>query len=172
MEPLKSPTVNKSNNPSFTIRPARPDDLGDIVRMIHEMASFEQLTADCDISAERVREHLFGARPMVECLIAEMGTERVGHAIFFHNYSTFLTRPGIYLEDLYVSVNHRRHGIGRALLQAIYDLAAERKCGRVEWLVLDWNESAIKFYTEAMQATPVKGWTLMRVTQNRFRTPS
>jgi len=159
------------NSDTFTVRPARPDDVAEIVAMINEMANFEHLTSDCDLSAERLSEHLFGARPMVEGLVAECGSERVGYALFFHNYSTFLTRPGIYLEDLYVRLTHRRHGIGRALLQAVYDLAAERGCGRVEWMVLDWNENAIKFYTEAMRAKPVKGWTVMRVTSESFADP-
>ena len=112
-----------------------------------------------------MRESLFGERPFAESLIADLGDEPAGFALFFHTFSTFLGRPGIYLEDLYVRPEHRRAGVGRALLVRLARLARERDCGRLEWSVLDWNEPAIKLY-RSIGAAPVSGWTVYRVTGN------
>jgi GNAT superfamily N-acetyltransferase len=112
---------------------------------------------------ELLREHLFGARPYVETLLAEAGGRAVGFALFFHNYSTFLTRPGIYLEDLFVLPEERGRGYGKALLTALGRLAVERGCGRLEWSVLNWNEPSIQFY-RSLGAVGMNEWTVNRVT--------
>ena len=110
-----------------------------------------------------IRQHLFGDRPYCEVLIAEVAGAAVGFALFFHNYSTFLGRPGIYLEDLFVVPEARGRGYGRALLSCLARVAVERDCGRLEWAVLDWNEPSIGFY-KALGATPMDEWTIFRLT--------
>ena len=144
------------------IRPARPADVPAILAMIHEMAEYERLTHLLDASAERLADDLFGKRPAVECVIAELRGQAAGYALFFHNYSTFLTRRGLYLEDLYVKAEARGHGAGKALMAHLAKLAHERGCGRFEWSVLDWNEPAIRFY-ESLGATVMPDWRVCRV---------
>ncbi len=144
------------------MRPARPDDAGFIVDLIRGLAEYERLSEQVEASEDLLREHLFGARRVAEALIGELDGEPVAYALFFHSYSTFLTRPGIYLEDLFVRPNHRGRGVGRALLSEVARLAVERGCGRLEWAVLDWNESAIGFY-RGLGASPVDGWTTYRL---------
>ena len=114
------------------------------------------------MTEEKLERALFGERPYAETLIAENGDEPVGFALFFHNFSTFLAQPGIYLEDLFVLPEHRGSGIGRALLERLAQLAVERGCGRLEWAVLDWNEGAIRFY-ERLGARPNSDWTIYRL---------
>ncbi len=149
---------------SAAIRPARPGDVPALVGLIHELAEFEQLLHLVQTDAERLREHLFGARPVVEALVAEDEAGAVvAFALFFTNYSTFLAKPGLYLEDLYVQPAARRLGLGRRLLGRLAQLAVERDCGRFEWSVLDWNANAIAFY-ERMGARVMPDWRICRVT--------
>jgi GNAT superfamily N-acetyltransferase len=145
------------------IRPATPEDTGTIVELIRALAEYERLAHAVSLKEERLREHLFGPRPFAEVLLAQEGNDVVGFALFFHNYSTFLGRPGIYLEDIFVRPEHRGRGHGRALLRAIAQLAFERGCGRIEWSVLDWNEPSINFY-RALGAVPLDDWTTFRLT--------
>ncbi|MCU0705402.1 MAG: GNAT family N-acetyltransferase [Fimbriiglobus sp.] len=145
------------------IRPATPADVPAIASLIRALADYEKLSHEVVLDEAKLAEHLFGPRPYAECLIAEPNGIAVGFALFFHNYSTFLGKPGIYLEDLFVLPEHRGGGIGKALLKAIGQLAVERDCGRIEWSVLDWNSPAIGFY-ESLGAKPVDGWTVYRMT--------
>ncbi|HEX2211255.1 MAG TPA: GNAT family N-acetyltransferase [Longimicrobium sp.] len=146
------------------IRPAREADVPLILRFIRELADYERLLHEVVATEDRLRGTLFGARPAAEVVIAEDGDgEPLGFALFFHNYSTFLAQPGIYLEDLYVRPEARGRGAGRALLAHLARLAKERNCGRLEWWVLDWNESAIRFY-RSLGAQPMSDWTVFRLT--------
>ncbi|MFN4243333.1 MAG: GNAT family N-acetyltransferase [Tepidisphaerales bacterium] len=152
--------------PRSPVRHATPDDVPEIVAMIHELAEYEKLAHACRASADDLRQHLFPtppARAYCEALIAEHAGQPVGFALFFHNYSTFLTRPGIYLEDLYVRPAFRGRGLGKALLIAVARLAVHRGCGRVEWSVLDWNAPSIAFYT-SLGAVAMDDWTTYRLT--------
>jgi len=152
-----------------TIRPATPADSELIVALIRELAEYEKLLDQCHATPEALRESLFGGRPQAECLIAEREGQGVGFALFFHNYSTFLAKPGLYLEDLYVRPAARGLGLGKALLAALAKLAVERGCGRFEWSVLDWNAPAIRFY-ESLGAKPQHEWTIYRVTGEALTT--
>lgn len=149
--------------PACTIRFGRPEDIGTIYHLIEGLAEYERLRHEMVGTEELLREHLFGPRPYAEVLLAEAEGKAVGFALFFHNYSTFLTRPGIYLEDLFVPPDERGRGYGKALLTALGRLALERGCGRLEWSVLDWNEPSIQFY-RALGAVGMDGWTINRVT--------
>ncbi len=149
--------------PSFTLRPAAPADVPAIVGLITELAEFEQLTHLLQVTPQTLHPHLFGERPVVEAVVAEVAGCVVGFALFFTNFSTFLAKPGLYLEDLYVQPAHRSAGIGKALLEHLGALAVERGHGRFEWSVLDWNENAIRFY-ERMGATVMPDWRICRVT--------
>ena len=147
----------------FSIRAAEPRDTGEILRLIRALAEYEKL-ADMAVGTEaRLRESLFGARPAAEAMIAERGERAVGFALYFTTFSTFLCKPGLYLEDVFVEPEHRGAGIGKALLARLAALAVERHCGRLEWRVLDWNEPSIRFY-EALGATIMREWLLARVT--------
>src|SRR5687768_4635021 len=146
-----------------TIRFAQPEDVPTIISLIRGLADYERLADEMVGTEELLREHLFGARPYVETLLAEADGRAVGFALFFHNYSTFLTRPGIYLEDLFVLPDERGRGYGKALLTALGRLAVERQCGRLEWSVLDWNEPSIQFY-RSLGAESMDEWTINRVT--------
>jgi GNAT superfamily N-acetyltransferase len=145
-----------------TLRAAEPRDLPAIVGLIGELAAFEQLTHLLEVTPDKLRPHLFGDRPVAECLVADSGGTLVAFALFFTNFSTFLAKPGLYLEDLYVQPAQRSRGIGRALLQRLGALAVERGCGRFEWSVLDWNVNAIRFY-EQMGASVLPDWRICRV---------
>jgi GNAT superfamily N-acetyltransferase len=144
------------------IRPAAEADVPLVLRFIRELAEYERLLHEVVATEDRLRDTLFGARPAAEVVIAEEGDEPVGFALFFHNYSTFLAQPGIYLEDLYVRPEARGRGAGRALLAHLAWLAKERGCGRLEWWVLDWNEAAIRFY-RSLGAQPMDDWTVFRL---------
>lgn len=146
----------------FTIRPAAPDDCRELLRLIHELAIYEKLEDQAVGTEPRLREQLFGARPAAEALIVERGGRAVAFALYFTTFSTFLCKPGIYLEDLFVEPAHRGAGIGKALLARLAALVAERGGGRFEWRVLDWNEPSIRFY-EALGATVMREWLLARV---------
>jgi GNAT superfamily N-acetyltransferase len=149
----------------FRLRPAQPDDAQAIVGLIRELAEFEQLSHLVEVTPDMLRAQLWGPRPAAEALVAEQSGDRsvVAFALFFTNFSTFLGRPGLYLEDLYVQPTQRGRGIGAALLEHLAALAVERGCGRFEWSVLDWNADAIGFY-ERMGATVLPEWRICRVT--------
>lgn len=146
-----------------TLRDATEDDVPLILRFIRELAEYERLPHEVVASEESLRETLFGPRRYAEVIIAEHSGDPAGFALFFHNYSTFLGRPGIYLEDLYVRPEMRGHGYGKALLARLAKLAVERKCGRLEWAVLNWNEPAIQFY-RSLRALPQDQWQVYRIT--------
>jgi GNAT superfamily N-acetyltransferase len=150
------------SDPAFVVRSAEPRDLEAIVRLITGLAEFEHLTHLLVVTPESLRPHLFGERPVAEALVVEKGGALVAFALFFTNFSTFLGRPGLYLEDLFVEPEHRSAGIGEALLRRLAELAVERGCGRFEWSVLDWNENAIRFY-QRMGATVMPDWRICRV---------
>ncbi|HEY4014677.1 MAG TPA: GNAT family N-acetyltransferase [Polyangiaceae bacterium] len=145
------------------IRPAHPSDVPIIAELIRQLARYERLEHEVVGTEDDLRRHLFGERAFAEVRLAEDAGRTVGFALFFHNYSTFLARPGIYLEDLFVLPEYRRRGFGRALLSAVARLAVERGCGRFEWSVLDWNEPAIAFY-RALGATVMDPWRILRTT--------
>jgi len=146
----------------FTLRAAEPRDLPAIVGLIRELAEFEHLSHMVQTTPEALHPHLFGERPVAEALVAEVDQAVVAFALFFTNFSTFLAKPGLYLEDLYVQPAQRGSGIGQALLEKLGALAVERGCGRFEWSVLDWNQNAIRFY-ERMGATLLPDWRICRV---------
>ena len=145
------------------IRNAAEADVPLILRFIRELAEYEKLPHECVATEEAVRSTLFGNPRFAEVLIAEVEEDAVGFALFFHNYSTFLARPGIYLEDLYVRPGYRGRGYGRALLARLARIATERHCGRLEWAVLTWNEPAIGFY-KTLGARPLDEWIVFRLT--------
>ncbi len=150
--------------PPFTIRPATETDVPLILTLIRELAEFEGLLHEVTTDEAALREQLFGPRPAAEVLLGfEADGTPMGFALFFQNFSTFLGRPGIYLEDLYVRPDKRRRGLGRALLTRLAQFAVERRCGRLEWAVLDWNENAIGFYKN-MGARVMEDWRICRVT--------
>ncbi|MDH5830958.1 GNAT family N-acetyltransferase [Luteimonas sp. M1R5S18] len=145
-----------------SIRPARRDDVPVILALIRALAEYERLADQCRADAPSLEATLFGERPAAEVLIAEVGGAAAGFALFFHNYSTFLARPGLYLEDLFVQPEHRGLGVGRRLMAALARIAVARGCGRFEWSVLDWNAPAIGFYRR-LGAIGMDGWTVQRV---------
>jgi GNAT superfamily N-acetyltransferase len=150
------------------IRPAGPDDVPTILACIRGLAEYERLAHEVTATEGELRESLFGARPQAEVLLALDGERPLGFALFFHNYSTFLARRGLYLEDLFVFPEHRAKGVGRALLARLAAVAVERGCGRFEWSVLDWNTDAIRFY-ESLGARAMSEWTVYRVTGEALR---
>ena len=149
------------------IRPASPDDAPLLLTLIKELADYEHLSDQVAATAEDIRESLFGARPVAEAVIAESDGQTAGFALFFHNFSTFLGRLGLYLEDLYVKPAFRGNGVGKSLLLHVIGLAHQRRCGRVEWAVLDWNTPAIEFY-KGLGAVPMDQWRLFRLTADRI----
>ena len=146
-----------------TIRKAQPGDGALILSLVKELASYEHLDHEVAATEEVLENALFGPAAVAEAVIACYGGSPVGLAVYFHNLSTFLGRPGIYLEDLYVQPEFRGKGIGRSLLSHLAQLTRERDCGRLEWAVLNWNESAIQFYRN-LGAVPLKEWTVFRLT--------
>ncbi len=144
------------------IRRATPDDVPTIAQLIRALAEYERLAHEVVLDEGRLRQHLFGPRPYAEVFLAEDAGRIVGFALFFHNFSTFLGKPGIYLEDLFVLPEERGKGHGKALLVELARLTLERDCGRLEWAVLNWNEPSIQFY-RALGARPMNDWTVFRV---------
>jgi GNAT superfamily N-acetyltransferase len=144
------------------IEPATAAEVGEVLAMIRALAAYEHLSTEVSATEEDLRESLFGREPAAEVVFARLAKETVAFALFFHNYSTFLGKRGLYLEDLFVKPEHRGRGYGRALLVHLARLARERGCGRFEWSVLDWNAPAIAFY-ESLGAVPMKEWTVFRV---------
>lgn len=148
---------------TFAIRTANESDVPLILAFIRDLARYEKLEDRVVATEETLRATLFGNPPFAEVLIAEEDGDPVGFALFFHNYSTFLARPGVYLEDLFVKPEARGRGYGKALLARLAAIANERNCGRVEWAVLDWNEPSIKFY-ESLGAVALDEWKIFRLT--------
>lgn len=156
------PKENTIDGNRITLRMAVVEDSGLILELIEGLADYERLADQVVADEEAIRRTLFGDRPAAEVMIAEYGGAPAGFALFFQNYSTFLARPGVYLEDLFVRPEMRGHGIGRKLLSKLAQIAVERGCGRFEWSVLDWNEPAIGFYKK-LGAQPMDGWTIFRL---------
>ena len=150
------------------IRPGGERDVPVILAMIKALAEYEKLADAVAATEQTVRESLFGPHPAAEVLIATVGADPAGFALFFHNYSTFLAQRGLYLEDLFVKPAYRGRGVGRALLEHLAAVAVDRNCGRFEWSVLDWNEPAIGFYKK-LGAVPLDEWTIFRVTGDPLR---
>jgi GNAT superfamily N-acetyltransferase len=144
------------------IEPARREDLDLIIALVRELAEFEHLADQVRIDPGQLEAHLFGEPRYAEAVVARVGADAVGFALYFHNYSTFMGRPGLYLEDLFVRAGFRGRGYGEALLRHLARLAVERGCGRFEWSVLDWNQRAIDFYRK-LGAVPLDEWTVFRV---------
>jgi GNAT superfamily N-acetyltransferase len=151
----------------FILRPAEARDCADLSRLILALAEYEKLTHQAAPTPERLHEALFGARPACEAVMAERAGRAVGFALFFTTFSTFLCKPGLYLEDLFVEPEHRGTGIGKAMLRLLASLAVERDCGRFEWRVLDWNAPSIRFY-ESIGGRLLPEWQLVRMTEPEF----
>ena len=149
-------------HPLLSIRPATVDDVPLIRALIAELAVYEKLADAAVATDEDLRGQLFGAQPAAEVLIGEVDGEPAGFALFFHNFSTFLGKRGLYLEDLFVRPAFRGAGLGRHLMATLARIAVQRGCGRFEWSVLDWNEPAIRFY-RSLGATGMDGWTVQRL---------
>jgi len=145
-----------------TIRFAEAADTPVILRFIRALAAYEKLTDDCVADEAALRANLFGPKPFAEVLLIEAAGAAAGFALFFHNFSTFLGKPGIYLEDLFVDPAQRGKGYGKALLKRLAEIAVERGCGRLEWSVLDWNQPSIDFYL-SLGARPMDEWTIYRL---------
>jgi GNAT superfamily N-acetyltransferase len=145
-----------------TIRPATPDDIPVLHTFIRELADFEKLTHEVVATEGHLQAALFGDPPAAEALVAKSSNTPAGFALFFHNYSTFAGQRGLYLEDLYVSPAFRNHGVGKALLTRLSQIAQERHCARFEWTVLDWNENAIHFY-QKIGAAILPDWRICRM---------
>lgn len=144
------------------LRAATIDDCPLILQLVRELADYERLLHEVEASVALLQAHLFGQQPRAEALIVEADGEVAGFALFFHNFSTFLGRPGLYLEDLYIRPAFRGRGYGRRVMQRLAQIALERDCGRFEWWVLDWNSPAIEFY-RSLGAQPMSDWTVQRV---------
>ena len=152
-----------SSHPDLHIRFAVAADVGLILEFIRGLADYEKLAHEVVADEDGLSRSLFGAPPVAEVLIAELRGEPAGFALFFRSFSTFLGKPGIYLEDLFVKPEHRGQGIGRELLGCLARIAKQRDCGRLEWSVLDWNEPAIRFY-RSLGARALEGWSVFRLT--------
>jgi len=160
--------MNTNNNTSFSIRFATKQDVPLILAFIKELADYEKLLPEVVATESVLEETLFGPHKTAEVILGYEKNEPVSFALFFHNFSTFLGRPGIYIEDLYVKDTQRGKGIGQKMLQFLARLALERKCGRLEWWVLDWNEPAIQFYKK-IGALPMDEWTVFRMTEEALK---
>ncbi|MFP6901986.1 MAG: GNAT family N-acetyltransferase [Opitutales bacterium] len=147
---------------SFAIRPASPEDVEVILGMVRELAEYEKLLHECVATEGQFHEALFGESPVSEALLGELGGAPISFALFFHSFSTFVGKPGLYLEDLYVKPPYRGRGFGQAFLRKLAQIAVERDCGRFEWTVLDWNEPAIRAY-DRIGATALNDWTIRRL---------
>jgi len=151
------------------ITPATERDVPLILRLIKDLAEYERMSNEVVATEEGLRATLFGSRPAAEVLLGYAGEEPAGFALFFHNFSTFVGKPGLYLEDLFVVPKFRGRGYGKALLARLAQIAIERNCGRFEWTVLDWNEPAIGFYRK-LGAVPMEDWTIFRVSGDALET--
>src|SRR5438552_9332377 len=155
--------MNSQNN--FEIRPARVEDVPLILELIRDLATYERAPEEVTATEDQLVAVLFGEKPVAEVLLAFEGESPVGFAVFFHNFSTWLGRAGLYLEDLFVKPEKRGKGYGRALLVDLAKIARDRGCGRMEWAVLHWNEPALKLY-ETLGAMPLDEWTVYRLTRD------
>ena len=153
--------------PTFEIRPANESDLPVILELIRDLAEYERDPNAVVATEAGLRDVFFGAKPAAEVLLALEDAKAIGFAVFFQNFSTWLGRPGLYLEDLFVRPSDRGKGYGRALLERLAQIAYERGCGRMEWAVLDWNEPAIQFYKK-LGAQPMHDWTVFRLTRDEI----
>ncbi len=147
---------------ALSIIAATPDDLLMIEYFIRELAKFEKLESELQLNQAQLKKTLFGNTPFAHVLIAKRNETAVGFALYFFNYSTFLAKPGLYLEDLFVLPEHRSHGVGLKLMKKLMQVALENGCGRMEWSVLDWNQKAIDFYSR-LSAKPMSDWTIFRL---------
>lgn len=154
--------MTETAKPDLVIRPAQPGDEDTLLALIHELAVYEKAPEEAVATPKLIGKALFGQHPTAEAVIAEWQGRPAGFALFFHNFSTWLGKPGLYLEDLFVQERMRGKGIGKALLLHLAGLARERGCGRMEWSVLDWNTPAIDFY-KALGARPMDEWTVFRL---------
>ncbi len=157
--------MEKNLSQNLTVRNAVPADIPIILGLIKELAEYEKLAGEVTATEDLLKENLFGPKKYAEVLIAEYKGKPAGQALFFHNFSTFLGKPGIYLEDIYVKPELRGKGIGKILLMEVVKLAKKRNCGRVEWVVLDWNEPSINFY-KSLGAVPMNEWSTFRLTED------
>jgi GNAT superfamily N-acetyltransferase len=157
----------KTKIPELSLRFAQKKDAEQIIELIRALAEFEKLSHEVPADADGLRRSLFGDRRVAEVVIAEYGGAAAGFALFFHNFSTFLGRPGIYLEDLFIKPEFRGKGIGQEVLTFLARLAVERDCGRLEWAVLDWNTRAIDFY-KRLGARPMDDWTVFRLSGKKL----
>ena len=160
--------MTEGSRSALTIRPAREDEVPLVLQFVRELAEYEHLLHEVVATEEGLRRDLFGPRPYAEVVFACLDGAPVGFALFFHNYSTFLGKPGIYLEDLFVRPNVRGKGVGQALLQWLAAEAVRRDCGRLEWAVLDWNEPAIRFY-RSLGARAMEEWGIFRLTGDALK---
>jgi len=151
----------------FEIRPAGVDDVPVILQLIRDLATYERAPDEVTATEEQLVDVLFGERPAAEVLLAFEAESAVGFAVYFYNFSTWLGRAGLYLEDLFVKPEKRGKGYGRALLVELAKIARDRGCGRMEWAVLNWNEPAIKFY-QTLGARPMNEWTVFRLTRDEI----
>lgn len=162
------PRLPSPASSGFAIRTARPKDVGTLLSLIRKLAKYERLTREVKTTERALRTHLFGPRRAAQAVVAYVGERPVGFAVFFHNFSTFVGKPGLYIEDLFVEESHRGRGLGRALFHHLATLARQRGCGRMEWSVLDWNEPAIAFY-RSLGARPMQEWTMFRLDEGALR---
>jgi GNAT superfamily N-acetyltransferase len=154
--------------PDLLLREATEADVPLVLKFIRDLAEYEKLSHTVVATEEAVRSTLFGPKPYAEVILAEWKGAPAGFALFFHNYSTFLAKPGLYLEDLFVEPQLRGNGIGKALLRRLAQIAVERDCGRMEWAVLDWNEPSIAFY-KSLGAVPMSDWIINRLTGDTLK---
>jgi len=152
----------------LVLRNGREKDVADLLAMIRELAAFENLEEELEVTALSLRESLFGAHPAAAVLLAIVGGEPAGYAIYYHTFSSFVGRPGIFLDDIYVRPKFRQQGIGRALLERVADIGVQRGCGRFEWTALRWNENALRFY-ENLGARQMDQWVMLRMGEHCMR---
>lgn len=152
----------------FTIAPLTPAEVPELLKLIRELARFERLEHEVKATVVSLRQSLFGRQPAAGALLARRGRQAVGYAIYFSTFSSFVGRPGLWLEDLYVRPRFRQHGIGRALIEAVAGVAAKRNCGRFEWTALNWNRNALEFYRR-LGAKALEEWVLVRLDSRGLR---
>jgi GNAT superfamily N-acetyltransferase len=153
---------------TYALRPAREADVADLLAMIRELAAFENLEEDLEITAVSLRDALFGRHPAAAALLATVDNKAAGYAIYYHTFSSFVGRPGIFLEDVYVRPAFRKQGIGSALLKQVAQIGARRGCGRFEWTALRWNETALAFY-QKLGARVLDEWVVLRASAQGIR---
>jgi GNAT superfamily N-acetyltransferase len=157
-----------SRHSPFNIRPARPNESALVLDLIRGLAEYEKLAHEVVATEQDIQSALFGKQPSAECLIADLSNAPIGFALFFHNFSTFAGKPGLYLEDLFIKPEYRGRGYGRKMLAHLANLAVQRGCGRFEWAVLDWNAPAIRFY-ESLGAKIKHEWKINRLSGDALK---